>query len=113
MMNAWIKNKNICVAQKVKEATSFQDRLVGLMFREKMNDFDALLISPCNSIHTCFMKYPIDVLFLDRNNKIVHMIKSMKPWRFSSLYLKSKKVLELNSGKISKEIEIGDEVSFQ
>jgi uncharacterized membrane protein (UPF0127 family) len=111
--SAWIISKNICIAHDVKEARSFQDRLIGLMFKTKMSGFDSLLIQPCNSIHTCFMKYPIDVLFLDESNKIVHIIKLMKPWRFSSLYLKSKKVLELYGGILPENIKVGDEVSFQ
>ena len=49
---------------------------------------------------------------LDNKNKIVHIIREMKPWRFSLIYFKSKKVLELNSGVLSNNVEMGDQLEF-
>ncbi|WP_280770409.1 DUF192 domain-containing protein [Salipaludibacillus daqingensis] len=87
----------------VKKADTFATRLKGLMFRRKPIENEALWIKPCNSIHTCFMNFPIDVLFLDKNERIVHMIENLKPWRFVPPVAHSKSVLELPKGTIQQE----------
>lgn len=111
-MRAFISSKNISVADNVIIASSISSRVMGLMFKKEMNSAEGLLIEPCNSIHTCFMKISIDVLFINKKNEIVHIIKNMKPWRFSSIYLKSKKVLELNAGTIGDNVCVGDKLEF-
>ncbi|MBR3628149.1 MAG: DUF192 domain-containing protein [Elusimicrobia bacterium] len=67
--------KDVCVAE------SFFDRFKGLMFVPKEKAFD-LLIKNCNSIHTCFMKFNIDVFCLDKEFKVVKIYKNLKPFRF-------------------------------
>ncbi len=57
-----------------------------------------LLISPCNSIHTFFMKIDIDVLFLTKDFTVVDVVHSLVPWRVSKYYPSAKQVLELPSG---------------
>lgn len=96
--------------EKIEHANSFAKRLIGLMFRKEMGKIDGMLLEPGNSIHNCFVRFPIDVLFLDRKNKIVKIIYGFKPWRFSWIYFKATKVLELPAGKIPSNIHIGDEV---
>lgn len=111
-MKAVIINKNITISQNVIEASNLINRAIGLMFRSHLEPNNSLLINPCNSIHTCFMKFPIDVIFIDNKNKIIKIIRGMKPWRFSSIHFKSKKVLELNSGTIGAGVEVGDILEF-
>ncbi|MBF0359812.1 MAG: DUF192 domain-containing protein [Oligoflexia bacterium] len=73
------------------------------MFKKEMKTFldkepfDGLLIESCTSIHTCFMQFNIDVLFLDKNNTIIKIIKNMSPWRISWFYFRARRVLELKS----------------
>lgn len=113
-MKAIVKNKNIQLAQEVKVADNFMDRLVGLMFKESMEGFDALLIKDSRplSIHTCFMRYQMDLIILSNKNKIIKIIRNMKPWRFTRIYFSASKALELKGGAIANEIQIGDEVEF-
>ncbi|MFZ4712709.1 MAG: DUF192 domain-containing protein [Bacteriovoracaceae bacterium] len=99
------------IAQKALLADGFFDRLIGLMFKKQMIGFDALLIIGSNSIHTCFMRFNIDVVFLSRDNKVVKIFKDMKPWRFTLLYLKAMKVIELPGGSLGS-IQVGDEVEI-
>jgi len=96
------------VAKNVKVADGFVDRLIGLMFRKQMNGFSGLWLKPCNSIHTCFMRYDIDVLFLDKNNKIVKIFRSMKPWRMTRIYFTVSSVLELKGGELDENVKEGD-----
>lgn len=112
MSKAILKRSKIEIAKQVKLADSFFDRLIGLMFQESMNGFDGLLITKCKSIHTCFMRYSLDILFLDEENKIVKIFRHIKPWRFTLLYFSASKVLELNGGQLMDDILVGDEVEF-
>lgn len=100
------------LASNVRVAKSFLSRLKGLMFIEEMKGFDGLLIEPCNSIHNCFVRFPLDVIFLSKENKVVHIIKSFKPWRFSLIYWRSVKVLELRAGTLNDAVTVGDQLEF-
>jgi len=104
-------SKPIC--ENVKIAQSFVERSLGLMFMDEMRGFDGLLISPCNSIHTHFMRFSLDVLFLSTENKVVKVIKNMKPWRMSWIYFSANKVLELPAGTLPEGISPGDEVEIR
>lgn len=98
------------IATEVRYAGTFLSRLRGLMFTPKLNGFDGLIIEPCNSIHNCFVYFSLDVVFMDQNNTAVKIIRNFKPWRFSWIYPKAKKVLELPSGKLPQEVIEGDEL---
>ena len=77
------------IIEKVKVAKSFKDRLIGLMFAKSLGEYNGLLISPCRSIHTFFMRMSIDVIFLDKNYKIIKIIRRMKPWRVTGIYFRA------------------------
>ena len=103
---------NVIISSEVKIAKSFIERLVGLMFKKEMKGFDALLIKRCNSIHTFFMCYPIDVLFLDSEMNIVRIYRSLFPWRLTRIVWKSVQVLELKAGTLPEKIKIGDRLEL-
>jgi len=92
------ESKNAILAERATEATGFLERLVGLMGRRHLPPGEGLHIAPCNSIHTFFMRFPIDALFLDADGAIVKLLPSMPPWRASSLYFNARSVLELPAG---------------
>ena len=89
-MKLVINNKEII---DIKVADTSFTRIKGLMFKKEINK--GLLIKPCSSIHTFFMRKNIDVLFLDKQGVIIKMIHSMKPWKISPFVLKAKAVIEL------------------
>ena len=97
----------------VKVAKSFIDRFQGLMMKENMGDMDGLVIEYCNSIHTFFMKFPIDVFFLDDNNKIVKEVRALKPWRMTRAFFKARKVLETYPEKDGGLLREGDVLEFK
>lgn len=73
-----------------------------------------LHIVPCNSIHTFFMRIPIDVAFLDRDHKVVKLLAAMPPWRASSIYFKAHSVLELPAGVFAGSgTREGDRLAFE
>ena len=100
------------IAQQVELANTFWGRLKGLMFRKALPAQTALLLDPCPQIHTCFMRFSIDVIFLDENNKVVGVIETMKPWRMSKWYFGSKRTLELPTGSLKASVKEGDELIF-
>lgn len=77
-------------------AETFFERLKGLMFISKENSFN-LLIKNCNSIHTCFMKFNIDVFCLDKDFKVVKVYKNVKPFRFIFPVKNTCHILEIKS----------------
>lgn len=87
-------------------------RMKGLMFTNAMDDFDALIIRPCNSIHTWFMRYPIDAMFLNNECKIVKIKKGLRPWRITPIYFKATQVVEFACGKINSNLKEGGEVDL-
>src|SRR5439155_26363541 len=74
------------LADRAEEARSFSDRFIGLMGKRRLAFGEGLHIVPCNSIHTFFMRIPIDALFLDREIKIVKAYTSLPPWRLSGIF---------------------------
>lgn len=107
MVELIVKNKNLNLGKDIKLADNMFSRVKGLMFDEKIKG-DGLLIRPCNSIHTFFMKFNIDVIFLNKDLKIVKIIRNMPPWRMSKIYWNAWQVLEFQGGRLSEEIVEGD-----
>ena len=65
---------DMIIAEKVKMADTFYLRTIGLMFSKGLDGFDCLWLKPCSSIHTFFMRYEIDVMFVDKKMKIIKVI---------------------------------------
>lgn len=110
-----MKNKVNVSAGAVKircliyEAETFLDRLKGLMFcKHKCG----LFIKNCSSIHTCFMKFDIDVICLDKDYKTVEVFYGVKPFRFAVSFKKTQHILELPLGILDKSL-IKPEISLK
>lgn len=69
------------ILEQLEIAETFWRRFVGLQFRRELPQHQALLLSPCSSIHTCFMRFPIDVLMLNAENRLLGLRKNVRPWR--------------------------------
>ena len=82
----------------VEVADSFMTRFKGLMLRKCLNDTSGLLIKKCSSIHTCFMRFPIDVIYLDGDYTVLYT-ETVVPWRTGKIVKNTKHVLELPEGK--------------
>jgi hypothetical protein len=103
-----VSHQNKILSKNILLAETFLSRLIGLMFKEKLVDADGLLIDPCRSIHTFFMKYSLDIVFLSEENKVIKIIRHMKPWRLSWIYFRAIKTLELPAGQLPSYIKEGD-----
>lgn len=90
--------KNTVIAQDLTVADSLFSRMKGLLGRKTLGKSQALLLKPCNSIHTFFMKFPIDVIFVGKNNVIVKVLSSVPPFRLSRVYFAASFAIELPAG---------------
>lgn len=90
-------------------AESFRTRAKGLLGRKALHANEALWIKPCNNIHTFFMKFAIDCIFVDNKMEIKNLVQNVTPFRFVGPFWKSHSVIETPSGFIeSKKLKIGD-----
>ncbi len=106
-----LNEKNGIILERVVIADNFSTRLKGLMGKKSLGENDGLLIKPCNSIHTFFMKFNIDVVFIDKNNRIISIYRNMLPWKFSKIYFESQFCIEGNK-ECFKDLKIGDKINI-
>jgi uncharacterized membrane protein (UPF0127 family) len=90
-----------CIARQVRLACSFQSRCLGLLSREAMPKGEGLLLIPGGSIHTLGMRFPIDVVFLNRQMRILGLAEHVRPWRVRVAPKGTRRVLELAAGQIA------------
>ena len=104
------------LASRVEKADDAGSRSKGLLGRESLGPDEGLWIVqpplawfvPCPTIHTFFMKFPIDVLFLDGGLRVLRSIEGMKPWRLSPWVLSAHSILELKAGTLQGKVRAGD-----
>jgi len=113
-MNIYNSSQNNLIADSVKVAENFFTRSIGLLSRKSISNNEALIIKPCGSIHTFFMRFDIDVLFVNKKNEIIALYENVKPFRILPIHLTSSYVIELAAGSISdKNISKGDLISIK
>jgi uncharacterized membrane protein (UPF0127 family) len=104
--------RKIYLPLQIKKADTFVGRFLGLMFRRTLPDQEALWIIPCNSIHMFFMRFAIDVAFLDHQNKIVKLVEHVRPWSMIPPVRHAHSVLEMPVGSIEKySLQAGDQIT--
>ncbi|HEX5227128.1 MAG TPA: DUF192 domain-containing protein [Bryobacteraceae bacterium] len=90
-------SRETTLADRAQIADSSKTRKTGLLEHDRLEPGDGLWITPCEGVHTVGMKFPIDVLFLDKRRKVVKIRAAMPRWRMSAC-LWAHSVLELPSG---------------
>ncbi len=94
------QSKNTVLAEDVFIAKTPLARIKGLLGRKIFARSQALILDPCSSIHTFFMCFPIDVLFVDKNYKVLQTLRDFNPNRISRIYWNSSRVIELPAGTL-------------
>lgn len=101
------------LASRAEVADTSASRSKGLLGRKGMASGEGLWIVPCEAVHTFFMKFPIDLVYLDRHRRVKKVREHVPPWRLSGC-LSAKSILELPAGTIScTQTEKGDELEFE
>lgn len=85
--------------QRVFVAETARERARGLLGRAPLKPGEGMYLSPCRAVHTFGMRYPIDLVYLDRSGRVCKLVEALKPWRFSGS-LKARGTLELSAGEI-------------
>lgn len=88
-------SRGTLLADNAKIANTFLKRLIGLLNRKSLDKGEALILKPSNSIHSFFMRFTIDAIFLDRTGKVITVKPSFKSFRISPIYFKADLVIEL------------------
>ena len=96
------------LADRVEVAVTRRDRRRGLLGRSGLASASALIIAPCFSIHTMFMRFAIDAVFVDEDGRVVKVVRDMAPWRIA-VGPTAHAVVELPAGSLREhQVNAGD-----
>jgi uncharacterized membrane protein (UPF0127 family) len=114
-MSLLVKNRtrNVVLADRASIAETSADRRKGLLGRESLDNGEGLWIVPCESIHTFFMNFAIDVVFLSRRGEVLKIRPNMTQWKIA-LSLRAHSVLELPAGILNRTgTVVGDHLEME
>lgn len=101
---------DVTIASDVILALTRAERRRGLLGHDSLDLSAALVLSPCWSIHTMFMRFPIDVVFVGREGRAVRIVKELAPWRIA-VAPRAHAAIELAAGSINaRDVKVGDEL---
>ena len=105
--------RNTVLADAAEVADTSAKRRTGLLKHSRLEPGDGLWILPCESVHTFFMKFPIDLVYLDKRRKVRKVRHAVPAWRLSAC-LTAHSVLELPAGTAEQtETAVGDELAME
>ena len=108
-----ITSSTTCLVRRAEIAATFRTRLVGLLGRASLAPGTALVLRPSGLIHTAFMRFPIDVIFLDGQQRVVATAAHLQPFRVAWGGWKARMAVELPAGTIERfELPAGTALEF-
>ena len=106
------QTRETVLADAADVADTSAKRRTGLLKHSRLEPGEGLWIAPCESVHTFFMKFPIDLVYLDKNKKVRKVRHGVPPWRLSAC-LTAHSVLELPAGAAGEsQTQAGDQLAF-
>jgi uncharacterized membrane protein (UPF0127 family) len=107
------QTRDTILADAADVADTSAKRRTGLLKHSRLNPGEGLWIVPCESVHTFFMKFPIDLVYLDRSKKVRKVRNAVPAWRLSAC-LAAHSILELPAGTVERtRTEAGDQLIFE
>ncbi|HEY1015695.1 MAG TPA: DUF192 domain-containing protein [Herpetosiphonaceae bacterium] len=107
------QTRGTTIAARASLADTFLSRGLGLMFRDGLPEGGGLILYPNNNIHMFFMRFAIDVLFVDRDNRVVGLRHEFKPWRPFAGARHARYTIELPAGILAATgTEVGDQLAL-
>lgn len=101
------------VCSQVHLARTFWTRTRGLLGRPPLTEGEGLWIEPCQAVHMFFMRFPIDVIFLDPEGVVVGLRERLRPWRMTRLYAAARVALEVPPGTVAAAgVQVGHRLRF-
>ena len=113
MLTVENERTGVVLADRCRLAASPISRLVGLLNRSSLPIGEGLLIRPCSSVHNFFMRFPIDVAFLDGEGRVLKTYEPLRVWRATTIVRGAKQALELPADALATSgTRIGDVLRF-
>ncbi len=113
LLRALNRTRGTLLAARLEVANSGPARRKGLLGRKGLAGGEGLWIIPCESVHTFFMRFAIDLVYLDRQNRVKKVRSRVGPWRLSACF-SAYSVIELAAGAVhSSHTERGDTLEFE
>jgi hypothetical protein len=101
------------VARRLEPAFDAATRKRGLLGRTSLDPDTALVIAPCNAVHTCFMRFPIDIVFVARDGRVTKTATGVRPWRLA-VSPRAFATVELAAGVIARHgLRAGDRLTVE
>jgi uncharacterized protein len=97
------------LADRAELADNLWTRFMGLMGRRALAPGGGLVLKPGGGIHMWFMRMPLDVIHVDKGDRVTHVLRGIKPWRFGPLFVGNKLAIELAVGTADA-TQIGDQI---
>ena len=107
-----IERTGSVLAERAQLATDALSRMRGLLGRRDLPAGEAIILRPSSSIHTLFMAFAIDVIYVDRNDQVVKTVAGLKPYRLSAAR-RAHTTIEMRAGSlVGQDIKPGDKLAF-
>lgn len=108
-----IPEKAVTIGSKIGLADTFLTRLCGLLGKKGLEPGSGILIQPSSGVHTMWMRFPIDVVGLDKSLRVLKVWRRLPAWRITNVNFKIQSMLELAPGQIDHcRIEPGDRLAI-
>lgn len=114
MNSATLTRDGVALIGSVELAHNLYERCRGLLGRKALAPGSGMHISPCSSVHTFFMRFNLDLFFLDQSGRVVKIVQNVAPWRIVFGGLSAHSVVEVQAGWFSAgELSVGDTVAIE
>jgi uncharacterized membrane protein (UPF0127 family) len=107
-------NRSSVLGEAIQVADTAVRKVKGLLGRECLEEGEGLLFKKCASLHTFFMRFPIDVIFMDRAGKVLRVRRDVRPYKLVAAPLRAYYALELPAGAVERsQTKVGDVLTFE
>jgi uncharacterized membrane protein (UPF0127 family) len=100
------------LAERAELANNYWTRFMGLMGRRELAAGAGLVLQPGGGIHMWFMRIPLDVIHVGKDDRVTHVLRGIKPWRFGPLFVGNKLAIELPVGAADT-TQVGDRIAIE
>ncbi len=107
-------SNGLALMRQGRLADNFWLRLRGLLGRQSLAADEGLILVGVKSVHSLFMRFPIDVVYVDKNYRVIHLDENLVPYRIGGYHRHAAYVIELPIGTITQtQTQIGDQLQFE
>jgi uncharacterized protein len=106
------RTRDVVLADRAELADNYWTRFMGLMGRRELPPGSGLVLKPGGGIHMWFMRIPLDVIHVDKRDRVTHVLRGIKPWRFGPLFVGNKCAVELPAG-VANGTQVGDLIEIE